>query len=136
MKRIVAILIILSFFINIFNGFPFSKVFAENGLYLKNKEEVILNEDYYDENQTHIYELENKRDTYTKSFMKNDGSIDIYQYDTPIHYLDDDGIYQEIDSSFIESGNELSSFSLDYNVKLPKKLHENKILVEITYYMW
>ena len=43
-----------------------------------------------------IYELTDRRDEYTKHFRTEDGSVVAAQYNDPIHYLDENGSWQDI----------------------------------------
>ena len=118
------ILIILGFFINSFANLPFKKIQAQLGNLESN--EVILNEEYGDEEDILIEEIEEMRNTNSKVFKTNSGKYEYHYYDNIIHSYDEEIGFTEIDSSFEEISNEYSSNSLKYNVKVPKKITENK----------
>lgn len=137
-RKITVILIVLSFFVNIFSNLPFNKIKAS--IKTEKEKEVILNEEYLNEEITPLYEAESLRTENTKTFKNSDGSLSYYYYDNKIHELTNDG-YQEIDSTFKEDSSDFESNQLNYKVSIPKKIHENKKIklqyentkIEITY---
>ena len=137
-RKIFVALLILGFFANFFSNFPFKVLAAKLGN--DQAKEIILNPNNQD-NIAILEEVKEARTTYEKTFKKSDGSLEVYYYERPIHeYIEDKG-FEEIDSTFQNNGDEWSSDALLYNVKLPKKIHENKKIkfsyqntkIEITY---
>ena len=70
-----------------------------------------------------IYELKDKRTATTKHFRLEDGSFYVAQYNTDIHYLDENGEYQDIDNSLSASGSEISTSNA--KIKFAKKTTGN-----------
>ncbi|MBE5730403.1 MAG: hypothetical protein E7350_00435, partial [Clostridiales bacterium] len=52
-----------------------------------------------------LYEAEYKRSEYEKHFYMSDGTYMRETYAMPIHYLDDDGLYKEIENANSSAGN-------------------------------
>mgnify|MGYP004548579345 CR=1 FL=1 len=48
-----------------------------------------------------VGELEDQRSAYTKSFRLNDGTVSTVEYESDVHYKDEDGEWQPIDNSLI-----------------------------------
>ena len=136
-RKTTTVLLILGFFVNIFSNLPFNKIKA---MINPDTEEIVLNEEYIEDNVTTLYEVESLRTETTKTFMNSDGSLSRYNYKELIHELIDDE-YQEIDSTFKDIESEYESKQLEYKVNIPKKIHENKKIklqyqnskLEITY---
>ena len=61
------------------------------------------------EKEKDIIELTEKRTADTKYFRLEDGSYYVAQYDTDVHYLDDNGTWKNIDNTLTESGSEIST---------------------------
>lgn len=74
-----------------------------------------------------LYEVEEKRDEYTKVYKKSDGTYTAVMTEEPLHYLDD-GAWKEIDNSMILNGSLYTNLSNLFNVELPKNIDENKEL--------
>ncbi|MBQ4282584.1 MAG: hypothetical protein IJB96_01495, partial [Lachnospira sp.] len=78
-----------------------------------------------------LYEIEEKRDEYTKHFKLSDGTTMAVSYQEKVHYLED-GQYKEINATLTEGtedgeavlGNDLG----DIAVKYAKKSNKNKLL--------
>ena len=117
------ILLVLSFLIQTIAVFPFY-AFAYNEENLEKIELNNVNDVKQDEIKL-LYEIEEYRDEYTKVFMRSDGKLQYSYYDELVNYHD--GVkYQEIDASFKSEESVYSSTVNKYNVKLPKKINENK----------
>ena len=56
-----------------------------------------------------IFELTDRRTETTKTFRLEDGSCYLAQYDTAIHYLDEDGVWQDIDNTLAASGSDITT---------------------------
>lgn len=92
--------------------------------------EDILNNPTNPENNTDadiLYEVEEKRDEYTKVYKKSDGTYTAIMTEEPLHYLDE-GVWKEIDNSMILDGNLYTNLSNLFNVELPKNIDEDKEL--------
>ena len=72
-----------------------------------------------------LYEIENYRTEYSKVFMRTDGKLEYAYYDELVNYFDGDK-FQEVDARFKEEANDYNSAINKYNVKLPKKISDNK----------
>lgn len=70
-----------------------------------------------------IVELKELRTETTKTFRLEDGSYYVAQYDTAIHYLDADGVWQDIDNTLSASGSEISTSNA--RIKFAKKTTGN-----------
>ncbi len=70
-----------------------------------------------------IFELTDKRTETTKTFRLEDGSYYLAQYDTSVHYLDADGIWQDIDNTLSIDGSEITT--VDAKIKFAKKATGN-----------
>ncbi len=56
-------------------------------------------EEYTEQPKELIGELTDKRTENTKQFLYNNGTVVVAQYDTAVHYLDENGEWQDIDNS-------------------------------------
>ena len=75
---------------------------------------------------TYTYELKEQREEYTKYFKQPDGSVYVAQYDLPVHYLDNNDEWQDIDNTLRSSGSEYSTNSA--RIKFAKKINGNNSL--------
>ena len=64
-----------------------------------------------------IGELEDLRDEMSKQFLMDDGTIAAVQYDTDVHYQDEEGNWQEIDNSLTSEDAEDSDDASGYSNK-------------------
>ncbi len=71
-----------------------------------------------------LYEVEEKRDEFTKVYKKTDGSYTAIVSKEPLHYLDN-GVWEEIDNSLSSDGNTFTNASNIYNAIFPKSLDDN-----------
>ena len=62
-------------------------------------------------------ELEDLRDEMSKQFLMDDGTIAAVQYDTDVHYQDEEGNWQEIDNSLTSEDAEDSDDASGYSNK-------------------
>ena len=76
-----------------------------------------------------IVEIKKLRDENVKQFRLEDGTYIAAQYDVPIHYLDENGDWQDIDNSLVESGSEISTNNA--RIKFAKKITGNETLLTI-----
>lgn len=74
-------------------------------------------------------EIISERDQFTKHFKNGDGSMTAVSYPTPVHYQDEDGKWQNIDNSIVEtnfrSRNIENHFVLKDNPYLDLKISKN-----------
>lgn len=72
------------------------------------------------------FEVVELRDESVKHFRLEDGSYVAAQYDVPVHYLDKNGVWQDIDNSLSVNGNEYSTTNA--RIKFAKKITGNENL--------
>ena len=70
-----------------------------------------------------VIELTDRRSADTKQFKLSDGSYYIAQYTTDVHYLDENGVWQDIDNTLSVSGNEITTSNA--KIKFAKKTGGN-----------
>lgn len=73
-----------------------------------------------------LFELINLRTADTKYIQMSDGTIQALVYDQPVHWLDDDGNWQEVDNRLSSAGDSFES--ADLRVKFSKKITGNNQL--------
>ena len=113
--RSIAVLlsIVLSFL-----SFPFSVFAIDDNL--ESNSSVSMS------NEKDIIELIDERTATTKRFRLEDGSYMVAQYDTDVHYLDEDGTWQNIDNTLAVSGSDITTS--DAKIKFAKKTTGNETL--------
>ena len=74
----------------------------------------------------YTYELTHRRDEYTKHFRNADGTVTAIQYSVPLHRLNEDGLWEDIDNTIALSGNEYTT--ADARIKFAKKTTGNETL--------
>ncbi len=79
------------------------------------EDEIIYNRD--------IVELVDMRTATDKYFRLDDGSYYVAHYNSDVHYLDDNGVWQDIDNSLAVNGSEITTS--DAKIKLAKKTTGN-----------
>ena len=72
---------------------------------------------------TEIYEVTELREENVKHFRLEDGSYVAAQYNYPVHYIDENGEFEDIDNRLTESAGELSTSNS--RVKFIKKITGN-----------
>ncbi len=72
------------------------------------------------------FEVIELRDESVKHFRLEDGSYVAAQYDAPVHYLDENGEWQDIDNSLSDNGSEYSTTNA--RIKFAKKITGNENL--------
>lgn len=72
------------------------------------------------------FEVVELRDESVKHFRLEDGSYVAAQYDAPVHYLDENGEWQDIDNSLSDNGSEYSTANA--RIKFAKKITGNENL--------
>jgi len=86
-----------------------------------------------------VYELVDRREENVKHFKLADGTVTAVMYEVPVHYLDSEGEWQDIDNTLADNGNEYSTPNA--KVKFTKKtpgngtiftLHENNTKVTLS----
>ena len=79
----------------------------------------LVRENTEEEGNRGIIELEELRESSTKYFLLEDGSIMAAQYNGAVHYKDENGDWQNIDNTLTVSGSEISTPNA--KVKFAKK---------------
>ena len=74
-----------------------------------------------------LYEVEEKRDEYTKVYKKSDGSYTAVMTEEPLHYLYN-GEWEEINNSMSLNGNLYTNLDNLFNVELPETIDSNENL--------
>lgn len=78
-----------------------------------------------------LYELEDLRDKAVKHFRMSDGSNIAVQYDAPVHYLDNNGCWQDIDNTLVLSSvadsDVYKAANGDHTVIFPAKLQDGTL---------
>lgn len=121
--RGVIILLVMGFLIQTVATFPLY-AFIIN----KDKIETVdLNNtnNIVDEDVQLLFEIEKYRNEYSKVFMRSDGKLEYAYYDEIVNYYDGQK-FQEVDAKFNENGSNYDSKVNNYNVKIPKKISNNK----------
>ena len=81
------------------------------------------NESVKNENAFEVTEL---REESVKHFRLSDGTYVAAQYNAPVHYLDAEGKWQDIDNTLTDSGSDISTN--DAKIKFAKKIPGNEVL--------
>lgn len=76
-----------------------------------------------------VFEVESLREETVKHFRLEDGSYIAAQYKGPVHYLDENGAWQDIDNSLSLDGSEYSTSNA--KIKFAKKITGNESLFTI-----
>ncbi len=74
-----------------------------------------------------LYEVEKKRDEYTKVYKKSDGTYTAVMTEEPLHYLND-GVWEEINNSMSLNGNLYTNLDNLFNVEFPETIDSNENL--------
>ncbi len=74
-----------------------------------------------------LYEVEEKRDEYTKVYKKSDGTYTAIKTLEPLHYLND-GVWEEINNSMTLDGNLYTNLDNLFNVEFPESIDSNENL--------
>lgn len=125
-KKVCKILSVFLAFLIVAQMLPL-QVLAENIANLfQNKEttDVAVNEM---DDVSILYEVEEKRDEYTKVFKKSDGTYTALMTEEPLHYLND-GEWEEINNSMSLNGNLYTNLDNLFNVELPETIDSNENL--------
>lgn len=83
-------------------------------------------DDHSFDRQSEAFEVVELRDESVKHFRLEDGSYVAAQYDAPVHYLDENGEWQNIDNSLSDNGSEYSTTNA--RIKFAKKITGNENL--------
>ena len=73
-----------------------------------------------------VFELTDRREEAVKHFHLTDGTVAAVQYDIPVHYIDENGEWQDIDNTLTASGSEYTTSNA--RVKFAKKITGNETL--------
>ncbi len=76
-----------------------------------------------------VFEVEELREETVKHFRLEDGSYIAAQYNGPVHYLGENGVWLDIDNSLMLDGNEYSTSNA--KIKFAKKITGNESLFTI-----
>lgn len=74
-----------------------------------------------------LYEVEEKRDEYTKVYKKSDGTYTAIMTEEPLHYLNN-GVWEEINNTMSLSGNHYTNIDNLFNVEFPESIDSNENL--------
>ncbi|MBQ7363870.1 MAG: hypothetical protein IJW48_05435, partial [Clostridia bacterium] len=74
-----------------------------------------------------VYEITELREESVKHFRREDGSFVAAQYTSPVHYMDDNGTWQDIDNTLTEGSDGTVSNSGE-RVKFVKKITGNEVI--------
>ncbi|MBQ8767459.1 MAG: carbohydrate binding domain-containing protein, partial [Clostridia bacterium] len=74
-----------------------------------------------------LYEVEEKRDEYTKVYKKSDGTCTAIMTEEPLHYLND-GVWEEINNSMSLNGSLYTNLDNLFNVEFPESIDSNENL--------
>lgn len=74
-----------------------------------------------------LYEVEEKRDEYTKVYKKSDGTYTAIMTEEPLHYLND-GAWEEINNSMSLNGSLYTNLDNLFNVEFPESIDSNENL--------
>lgn len=74
-----------------------------------------------------LYEVEEKRDEYTKVYKKSDGTYTAVKTIEPLHYLKDD-VWEEINNSMSLNGSLYTNLDNLFNVEFPESIDINENL--------
>ena len=86
-----------------------------------------------------VYELVDRREENVKHFKLSDGTVTAVMYETPVHYLDSDGEWHDIDNTLADDRSEYTTSNS--RIKFAKKttgngvlftLHENNTKITIS----
>ncbi len=77
-----------------------------------------------------IVEVEGLREESVKHFRLEDGTYIAAQYDVPVHYLDENGAWKDIDNTLTEKGGEFTTSNA--RIKFAKKITGNETLFTLT----
>ncbi|MBQ2798055.1 MAG: DNRLRE domain-containing protein, partial [Ruminiclostridium sp.] len=105
LKKVISVFLAMSMALQIAvtayadSGVDFSSAFSSD--------DTVISDGDYDEESNEvpkvlIGELKEKRTENTKHFLYSDGTIVAARYDTAVHYLDESGIWQDIDNNLTE----------------------------------
>ncbi len=71
------------------------------------------------------FEVEEKRDEYTKVYKKDDGTYTAVMSAEPLHYLKD-GEWEEINNSLLPNGDTYSNAENSFTVEVPENINSNE----------
>lgn len=125
---------ILSFFLTVLTVIGIfscaTTVWAEEyNEYIETKayEEKLLTETVYSETEKAeiIFEVEEKRDEFSKTYKRTDGSYTSVVSQTPLHRLKD-GQWENIDNTLIADGDILKNADGSFDIEFPETISENE----------
>lgn len=74
-----------------------------------------------------LYEVEEKRDEYTKVYKKSDGTYTAIMTEEPLHFFNH-GVWEEINNSMSLNGNFYTNLENVFNVEFPESIDSNENL--------
>ena len=127
-KKMLAVLLTIATLIGIFSCA--TTVFAEEyNEYADNKayQETLLTEavETEKENAEIICEVPEKRDEFSKTYKRSDGSFTTVFSKTPLHKLND-GEWEEINNTLKQSGETITNTDGAFDVEFPETINENE----------
>ena len=135
--KIISSILIVALFIGVFS--VSNPIIAENIQERENANSVVeqLSVESVSNGINFLSEAENKREEYVKHFKMSDGTYKAAQYDTPVHFLDDNGNWVDYDNTLTETDCEIerSLFTKDFintqsdvEIRLSKKTNGSKLV--------
>ena len=135
--KIISSILIVALFIGVFS--VSNPVIAEKLQERENAQELIeeLSLESVSNDINFLSEAEDKREEYVKHFKMSDGTYKAAQYDTPVHFLDDNGNWVDYDNTITEVDCEIerSLFAKDFintqsdvEIRLSKKTNGSKLV--------
>ena len=120
-KKMLSILLVSIMVVMILPASVYADAIDQIDLYFDKQEDTDL--------VKNVFEDVNLREEYVKHFRLEDGSYIAAQYEKPVHYLDEDGVWQDIDNTLTPNGNEYGTSNA--RVKFAKKITGNEVLVTV-----
>lgn len=132
-RKFLASMIILAIIIE---SLPLNAVFAtadertykdqiRDQLQMYEETEGTIDGNYNPDDVTIIEEVQSKRTANSKTFLKSDGTFEVYYFEDVINYLDDSGDWIEIDNTLVDDGTSYINTNNIYSLQLPKNLSES-----------
>ena len=123
-----------------------SRNISESGMSLNSETVEMDNTDEKEDTPVIQGEVKDKRDKYTKTFRMSDGSYQVVQYTSPVHFKGENGSWEDYDNSLTSVDAEdtepqngarrikslvpqkdYSNNSADYNIRISEKINDAKI---------
>ncbi|MBO5433000.1 MAG: hypothetical protein J6A43_02970, partial [Clostridia bacterium] len=135
--KIISLILIVALFISVFS--VSNPIIAENIQEREDAQELIeeLSVDSVSNDINFLSEDKDKREQYVKHFKMSDGTYKAAQYNTPVHFLDNNGNWVDYDNTLTETDcdTERSLFAKDFintqsdvEIRLSKKTNGSKLV--------